>query len=487
MKFSRRSPEALLPLTLAVLFTAAVPVCGQDVARKMGRPPPTGAVEMACQGRVAGWALSGDASPATMSVRVQLDDQPPITTRATLPLAGRPEFGEIACGFDLDLSGMPGVSDAGLRRARLRVWVVDPTLPALDGGEILIHDRIRDLAKPAPAGVTLRPKVVLLINDPPFQSQGGRTLSQVMGWKDPRRLADELVARIKELTRGAVDYQIVDPPITLPVAFRMITGPDGEPDPAGEARYVELARKHATLLEEFRRGLVDAERVREFERTATAEARAFDYDDMIGLLQVALGRADYEGSCEVWIWRMPFSSMPKALMFGPGQYRLGWQSAGSNFELDSKFVAMCFDYGQSLDDALHAYAHRVEGILANALPEDEFKTFATYDKVRRGAAGAGLLHCPPNSGVLDPEPLHRSAMLTPPADYDVASLEYVDFDPSRWSGASTAGPRRVNRDEWGGPAYWNNHLAWLLAQVPGGGGGAPNWWQVVVDPNSSIR
>ena len=86
---------------------------------------------------------------------------------------------------------------------------------------------------PAPAliytGEPVRPRVLLVIHDPPVPSEGGRRLHQVFGWNDPDQLARQYAADLAESSHGYLQYQIVEriAPDWLPVkldGFRPIPG-----------------------------------------------------------------------------------------------------------------------------------------------------------------------------------------------------------------------------------------------------------------------
>src|SRR3990172_1188385 len=78
--------------------------------------------------------------------------------------------------------------------ARLGEW-----LRALFGG----------LPSPPPFG-SVRPRVLLIIHNPVIEAEGGRTLTQVMSWNDPDRLASDFIRDLKGASNDLMEPVIVE-------------------------------------------------------------------------------------------------------------------------------------------------------------------------------------------------------------------------------------------------------------------------------------
>lgn len=63
-----------------------------------------------------------------------------------------------------------------------------------------------DGPKPVPY---VAPRVLVINFDPIFPSQAGKTLHQVCGWNDPRRLTEGYIADLAECSNGYARYQVI--------------------------------------------------------------------------------------------------------------------------------------------------------------------------------------------------------------------------------------------------------------------------------------
>src|SRR5687768_16939935 len=60
------------------------------------------------------------------------------------------------------------------------------------------------------AGLPLmRPRVLMLVFDPPVPSEGGQRLSRVLGWNDPTALARQYAADLEVASGGLLQYEVV--------------------------------------------------------------------------------------------------------------------------------------------------------------------------------------------------------------------------------------------------------------------------------------
>src|SRR5688572_5244328 len=67
-------------------------------------------------------------------------------------------------------------------------------------------------AQPAPSysATALRPRVLLIVHNPPVASEGGRRLTEIFGWNDPDQLARQYAADLAACSYGYLQYQIVE-------------------------------------------------------------------------------------------------------------------------------------------------------------------------------------------------------------------------------------------------------------------------------------
>src|SRR6266540_2829209 len=64
---------------------------------------------------------------------------------------------------------------------------------------------------PAPpfVGEPIRPRVLMIVHNPPVASEDGRRLTEIFGWNDPERLARQYAEDLAHCSYGALQYQIV--------------------------------------------------------------------------------------------------------------------------------------------------------------------------------------------------------------------------------------------------------------------------------------
>src|SRR5262245_28069315 len=66
-------------------------------------------------------------------------------------------------------------------------------------------------APPPPTELkTLRPRILLVIQNPIIQSEGGKKLTQVFGWRDPDQLVPGYIADLKDASHGLVEPEVVE-------------------------------------------------------------------------------------------------------------------------------------------------------------------------------------------------------------------------------------------------------------------------------------
>jgi len=294
---------------------------------------------------------------------------------------------------------------------------------------------------------------VLVLNfDPIVDSRGGRRLHEVLGFHDPRVLAQRYVDAMRVASGGYVDQVIVDW-VDLDVypvkedGFRY-------DDDTYLANWAAGGGWHVPDLSDY-----DA---------------IIDDNDLT--LRVSTGEID-----EVFLFGAPFFGYYESRMAGPNAY---WVNSPGMAHVQStrKFVLMGFNYERGLDSMLHDYGHRIESIMTRvygswnngAPPRHLWDEFSRYDLIDPGGAGLGNTHFPPNGQ----------------ADYDYGNPTPVlsTCDDWRDNFPNLQGTRRmIDASEWG--ASEEGFLRWYFDHFPRRQGRLVdrrlgNWWKYTHDFNA---
>jgi hypothetical protein len=296
-------------------------------------------------------------------------------------------------------------------------------------------------------GAPVRPRVLMIVHNPPVASEGGRRLTEIFGWNDPERLARQYAADLAECSYGYLQYQIVERidadffPLKLD-GFRY----------TGES-YVSSWR---------------ARRMHEPDRIDyEAQIRAFD---LIGRYE----RGEFD---EVWFLTFPYAGDYESTMVGRGAFWCNSPPVPNTGHCSRRFVMMGFNYERGVDCMIENFGHRAESIMSyvfrgHAGAQNLWERFIQYDKIAPGQSQCGNVHFAPNSE----------------RDYDWGNRRSVrSFCDDWYSFPELPGNARVvTCAEWGNGDMRAHHLWWLkhLPHVAGEAYSvANNWWQYVVDPN----
>ena len=299
--------------------------------------------------------------------------------------------------------------------------------------------------EPPPA---MQPRVLLITFNPTIESEGGRTLTQVLGRRNVDQLCQGFIADLKECSAGLLEYQITQR-IDADVWPAKIDG----------FRY-----DGAGFLRSWRNrsGFHDPDQV-------DYEAIIADYD----LIQrVESGQID-----EVWLFGFPYAGFYESIMVGPGAF---WCNAPPivRDDVSRRFVIMGFNYERGVGPMLESFGHRVESHLQHTWRhhhgrDNLWKQFILYDKKAPGKANCGWMHYAPNSVI----------------DYDWGNESWVLSNCDDWLNFPNfqGVVRRVNCQDWGNGDMRAHHKWWFdrLPRASGHTHGiANNWWWYGVDPNA---
>ncbi len=295
---------------------------------------------------------------------------------------------------------------------------------------------------------SLRPRVLLITYNPVIQSEGGRKLTEVLGWNDVDELCREYIADLRECSKDFVQYQIVQ---------RMEV--DAWPVKADSFRYDETS-----FLQCWRSG------------SGWHEADEVDYEAIIDDFDL-LARVNSDQIDEVWLFCSPYAGFYESLMVGPGAFWCNSPPMPRN-DVSRRFVIMGFNYERGVGEMLESFGHRVESILDHTWrkwqgKDNLYKQFILYDEKAPGKANCGWMHYAPNSL----------------KDYDWGNRTKVPSNCDDWLNFPNFQGivRQVDCSEWGNGDIRGHHK-WWFKHLPNAAGHtrgiSNNWWWYGVEPNA---
>jgi hypothetical protein len=311
-------------------------------------------------------------------------------------------------------------------------------------------------ARPAQAytGAPLRPRVLMIVHNPPVASEGGRRLTQIFGWNDPERLARQYAADLADCSYGALQYQIVE---------RI------------DADWFPLK------LDGFR--YTGESYVKSWRARAMHQPDRIDYESQVAAFDL-IGRYERDEIDEVWYLTFPYAGDYESTMVGRGAFWCNSPPVPNTERCRGRFVIMGFNYERGVDCMLENFGHRTESIMSHVFrhhPHEQnlWERFIRYDKIAPGLSQCGNVHFAPSSA----------------RDYDWGNPRQVWSFCDDWhSFPDLPGQgRMVDRSEWGGGDMRLHHLWWLkhLPHVAGETYGVGNnWWEYLAlarDPDHPAR
>jgi hypothetical protein len=302
--------------------------------------------------------------------------------------------------------------------------------------------------RPATGGLApVERRVLVLSYNPRIAEEGGRPLTEVLGWYDPVQLTQRLVAALADASFGYLRCTVV--------AHQSL---DEWPLKADAFRY-----DGAGYLANWRG------------RGGWHQADAFDYEDLVRrhrlIERVEAGEID-----EVWLWAMPFAGFWESHMAGPSAFFCNAPPMRYLGFGRRRFIIMGFNYQRDLGQALHSFGHRAESMMVAAwsrggLHRNLWELFTRHEAQHPGRAQVGTVHFAPNST----------------ADYDIGNQRLVPSAADDWLAfPNLAGAfRPMNCSEWGCDEL--GHMLWWLKHLPHVAGRTEgvsnNWWEYIVDPD----
>ncbi len=290
-------------------------------------------------------------------------------------------------------------------------------------------------------------KVLVLDFDPKIPDEGGKRLTEVSGWNDPRKLAEGYMADVQASSGGFVRFRIVE--------WLDIDGfhpkSDGFAYTAATFRACQKSGK------------------------GWHQPDGADYPKTFEQYGV-LPRIDEGEIDEVWFFGGPYFGYSESAMAGPGAFYIN----GDTYDkVPSKrpFAIMGFNYERGVECMLEDLGHRTEATMSRcfggweaAKLVHDWARFAANAKQSNGVAACGSVHYPPNGE----------------SDYDYGNKRVVESSADDWLAYPnlTGAKKKVNCETWGGPDYHRNYLKWWFARLPRANGKSPegrenNWWNYV--------
>ncbi|GAB4214290.1 MAG: hypothetical protein OHK0022_52620 [Roseiflexaceae bacterium] len=310
---------------------------------------------------------------------------------------------------------------------------------------------------PAPEGEPVEPpfgpaapsraRVLMIVHNPPVESQRGRRLTELFGWHDPDALARQYIADLHAASHGFLNYEIVER-----------ISADWYPPKIDGFRYTN---------DSF---------IRAWQTRTLYEPNAIDYPAQVRAFDLIqrYNRGDFE---EVWFFSFPYAGDYESTMVGRGAFWCNSPPVTGTDGCQGRFVMMAFNYERGVDCMLENYGHRAESILSRVYQtlgrgRNMWELFIQHERTAPGLSQCGNVHFAPNSE----------------RDYDWGNRRPVrSFCDDWYSYPILPGrARTVDCREWGHGDMRAHHLWWFqhFPHFEGETDGVSNnWWRYVLDPN----
>jgi hypothetical protein len=317
--------------------------------------------------------------------------------------------------------------------------------------------------KPAKGIGTKTVNVIVLVYDPILKTKNNQRLHEYMKWSDPRKLTRAMIDDAKKVSRGYVNYKVID-----------YIEYDGFPTKRTGYTYDEDT--FLTVWEKDRNKAVQG---------MTSFAKMFD--------QFKLRERIKKGNVsEIWLWGAPYFDWDELHWKTPGD-KIPYQTDNPWFyrpydipDIGKTIWIMGWNYERGEDCMLESYCHRIESVLSLTVGkgiwdqkrngENIWNRFTRIDSDFPGESEVGSVHAAPNSA----------------GGYDWDNKKEVWTYADDWLTYPKL-PRKkklLNCDSGGWKGMTGHHMWWMthLPKAPGVTGGFyNNWWQYIVNYDEAIK
>ncbi len=340
-----------------------------------------------------------------------------------------------------------GVSPLDVPKAPPKGWWPDPC---------------KDYKPPTERIGAKQANVVVVNYNPRIESEGGRKLTEVWNWNDPRELTRGVIEGIRTASGGYINYRIVK-----------WVEIDGCPPFRSGFRYDDAGIMDVLKTHKWIQG-DGSSYAKIFEEAGVTKKFVEDFN-----------------VTEVWLWGAPGFHWDEYAMLIPARKKRLPPTDNPWFyrpydipDLGRTIWVMGWNYERGLGEALHSYGHRCEGILAlvfgngkwdrTLAGRDPWNTWSMCDTDFPGEGSCGNVHVPPNGE----------------AGYDYGNTRTVECYCDDWPTWPNLTGKRVKVDgtEWGRDQA--KYLVWWMGHMPKSPGhtgwGWNNWWIYVANFDGNL-
>ncbi len=299
---------------------------------------------------------------------------------------------------------------------------------------------------------TLRPRILQVTFNPIIPSEGGRKLTEVMGWHDPTQLANDYIKDLKEVSFGLYEPDIIE-------HVEVNEWPVKQDSFVYDDNFVQI----------FRGGDLRVEPDGPFHTPD-----AVDYALIIRRFDI-LNRVSNNTIDEVWMFGFPFAGFEESTMGGRDAFKCNAGALPNTGQCPRKFVVMGFNYERGVGEMLESFGHRCEDIMGRVYRRASPPT----NMWNKFIASCGTVHCGPNS---------EDCGDGKAKDREWDNPRTIQSDCDDWFNYPnfTGAIKPINCEVWGCNDSRQHHLWWLrhFPHVAGAAGGiSNNWWNYVGNPN----
>jgi hypothetical protein len=348
---------------------------------------------------------------------------------------------------------------------------VETLPPLLKGSAPVIVDTAFVSQKVSP----MRPKVALVLIDPPLQDYGGEAMHVKYNWRDPAVLSNDLVAHFKQATDSVIQFEIA----TTIIPNRLFTRVRGS-FPSVEQFEAWLDQPGWTTL----KAMSDSGKI------------AFDYQELVKYYHFDSLR-NAGAIDEVWVYAAPYMGMYESQLMGPTAFWWNSPPIRTGTALKKLLSVMGLNYERGVDQAFHSFGHRMESAMVQAYevvqgrPWNDtsahptpWDLFTRVEKDIPGKSHVGNIHFPPN-GTHDYD-YGNSKWVTSYAEnwfrYPYLMEQSRPVNVSTWI-YSPADPLAEGQDHLGYLTWWYNHIPRYTGVTDGV---LNNWWMYWMDLDSAM-